>query len=231
MISLNYDYQIRNALIELQEWASVSTPGDIEEFYREGFPYYHSAFSVLDPDNFLFITNERPWCAIPVYCHNKDECRLARYMNNVYNSGGLIMRTYSGFAIRDRMGMIDHVNDGNALMVFSSSPVIKVVPKKSVAASDLKDEHLLYVTNNLNNYVIENSGELSITPNGIEYIEKYPGGWHRQVIATPAQMLGLYGNAFCRKLYEFVSKETKDPIERMCQERLKKFFEEELNGL
>ena len=56
MISL--DYQIRNALIELQEWANVSTPEDIEKFYREGFPYYHSAFSILDADNFLFITNE-----------------------------------------------------------------------------------------------------------------------------------------------------------------------------
>lgn len=139
------------------------------------------------------------------------------------------MRTYNGFVIRDRMGMIDNIRDDNALMVFSSSPVIKVVPKKSIAASDLKDEHLLYVTNNLNNYVIENSGELSITPNGIEYIEKYSGGWHKRVIATPTQMLGLYGNDFCRKLFNFITKETNDPIERMCQERLKKFFEEDLN--
>ena len=46
MISL--DYQIRNALIELQEWADTSTPEDIERFYREGFPYYHPAFSILD---------------------------------------------------------------------------------------------------------------------------------------------------------------------------------------
>lgn len=89
MISL--DYQIRNALIELQEWADVSTPEDIEKFYREGFPYYHSAFSTLDADNFLFITNENPWRAIPVFCYNKDECRLARYMNNIYRAGGLIM--------------------------------------------------------------------------------------------------------------------------------------------
>lgn len=72
MISL--DYQIRNALIELQEWADVSTPEDIERFYREGFPYYNSAFSTLDAD----ITNENPWRAIPVFCYNKDECRLAR---------------------------------------------------------------------------------------------------------------------------------------------------------
>lgn len=76
MISL--DYQIRNALIELQEWADVSTPEDIERFYREGFPYYNSAFSTLDADNFLFITNENPWRAIP----NKDECRLARCLND-----------------------------------------------------------------------------------------------------------------------------------------------------
>lgn len=155
--------------MELQKWADVSTPEDIEKFYREGFPYYHSAFSILDADNFLFITNENPWRAIPVFCYNKDECRLARYMNNIY------------------------------------------------------------VTNNLNDYVIQNSGELSITPNGIEYIEKYSGCWHKRVIATPTQMLGLYGNDFCRKLFNFITKETNDPIERMCQERLKKFFEEDLN--
>ena len=59
MISL--DYQIRNALIELQEWADVSTPEDIEKFYRKGFPYHHSAFSILDAD----ITNKNPWRAIP----------------------------------------------------------------------------------------------------------------------------------------------------------------------
>ncbi len=140
------------------------------------------------------------------------------------------MRTYNGFVIRDCTGAIDNVQSSDVLTVFSSSPVIKVVPRKSVAACDLKDEHLLYVTNNLNNYVIQDSGELSITPNGIEYIEKYPGGWRRQVIATPTQMLGLYGNDFCRKLFNFITKETNDPIERMCQERLKKFFEEGLNG-
>lgn len=200
---INLDYQIRNALIELQKWADVSTPEDIEKFYRKGFPYHHSAFSILDADNFLFITNENPWRAIPVFCYNKDECRLARYMNNIYRAGGLT--------------------------IFSSSPVIKVVPRKSIAACDLKDEHQFYVTNNLNDYVIQNSGELSITPNGIEYIEKYSGGWHKRVIATPTQMLGLYGNDFCRKLFNFITKETNDPIERMCQERLKKFFEEDLN--
>lgn len=140
------------------------------------------------------------------------------------------MRTYNGFIVRNCMGVIDNVQNSDVLTVFSSSPVIKVVPRKSVAACDLKDEHLLYVTNNLNNYVIQDSGELSITPNGIEYIEKYPGGWRRQVIATPTQMLGLYGNDFCRKLFNFITKETNDPIERMCQERLKKFFEEDLNG-
>lgn len=139
------------------------------------------------------------------------------------------MRTYNGFVIRDCTGAIDNVQSSDVLTVFSSSPVIKVVPRKSVAACDLKDEHLLYVTNNLNNYVIQDSGELSITPNGIEYIEKYPGGWRRQVIATPTQMLGLYGNDLCRKLFNFITKETNDPIERMCQERLKKFFEEDLN--
>lgn len=211
MISL--DYQISNALIELQEWADVSTPEDIEKFYREGFPYYHPAFSIFDADNFLFITNENPWRAIPVFCYNKDECRLARYMNNIYKAGGLIMRTYNS----------------DVLTIFSSSPVIKVVPRKSIAACDLKDEHKLYVTNNLNDYIIQNSGELSITPNGIEYIEKYSGGWHKRVIATPTQMLGLYGNDFCRKFFNFITKETNDPIERMCQERLKKFFEEDLN--
>lgn len=100
--------------------------------------------------------------------------------------------------------------------------MIKVVPRKSIAAY----EHHLYVTNNLNDYVIQNSGEL----NGIEYIEKYSGGWHKRVIATSTQMLGLYGNDFCRKLFNFITKETSDPIERMCQERLKKFFEEDLNG-
>lgn len=140
------------------------------------------------------------------------------------------MRTYNGFIVRNCMGVIDNVQNSDVLTVFSSSPVIKIVPRKSVAACDLKDEHLLYVTNNLNNYVIQDSGELSITPNGIEYIEKYPGGWRRQVIATPTQMLGLYGNDFCRKLFNFITKETNDPIERMCQERLKKFFEEDLNG-
>lgn len=214
MISL--DYQIRNALIELQEWANVSTPEDIEKFYRKGFPYHHSAFSILDADNFLFITNENPWRAIPVFCYNKDECRLARYMNNIYRAGGL----YNGFAIRDYMGAIDNVQNSDVLTIFSSSPVIKVVPRKSIAACDLKDEHKLYVTNNLNDYVIQNSGEL---------IEKYSGGWHKRVIATPTQMLGLYGNDFCRKLFNFITKETNDPIERMCQERLKKFFEEDLN--
>ena len=178
---INLDYQIRNALIELQEWADVSTPEDIEEFYRKGFPYYHSAFSVLDADNFLFITNENPWRAIPVFCYSKDECRLARCLNDVYKIGSLIMRTYNGFVIRDCTGAIDNVQSSDVLTVFSSSPVIKVVPRKSVAACDLKDEHLLYVTNNLNNYVIQDSGELSITPNGIEYIEKYPGGWRRQL--------------------------------------------------
>lgn len=218
MISLNY--QIRNALIELQKWADVSTPEDIEKFYREGFPYHHP----LDADNFLFITNENPWRAIPVFCYNKDECRLARYMNNIYRAGGLIMRTYNGFAIRDYMGTIDNVQNSNALMIFSSSPVIKVVPRKSIAAY----EHHIYVTNNLNDYVIQNSGEIRITPDGIEYIEKYSGGWHKRVIATPTQMLGLYGNNFCRKLFNFITKETNDPIERMCQERLKKIFEEDL---
>lgn len=227
MISL--DYQIRNALIELQEWADVSTPEDIERFYREGFPYYHSAFSTLDADNFLFITNENPWRAIPVFCYNKDECRLARCMNDVYKIGGLIMRTYNGFVVRHCTGAIDTVQNSNALMIFSLSPVIKVVPRKSIAACDLKDEHHIYVTNNLNDYVIQNSGELRITPDGIEYIEKYSGGWHKRVIATPTQMLGLYGNDFCRKLFNFITKETNDPIERMCQERLKKFFEEDLN--
>lgn len=123
------------------------------------------------------------------------------------------------------MGTIDNVQNSDVLTIFSSSPVIKVVPRKSIAACDLK----LYVTNNLNDYVIQNSGELSITPNGIEYIEKYSGGWHKRVIATPTQMLGLYGNDFCRKLFNFITKETNDPIERMCQERLKKFFEEDLN--
>ena len=227
MISL--DYQIRNALIELQEWADVSTPEDIEKFYRDGFPYYHSAFSTLDADNFLFITNENPWRAIPVFCYNKDECRLARCLNDVYKIGGLIMRTYNGFVVRHCTGAIDTVQNSNALMIFSLSPVIKVVPRKSVAACDLKDEHQFYVTNNLNDYVIQNSGELRITPNGIEYIEKYSGGWRKRVIATPAQMLGLYGNDFCRKLFNFITKETSDPIERMCQERLKKIFEEDLN--
>lgn len=227
MISL--DYQIRNALIELQEWANVSTPEDIEKFYREGFPYHNSAFSILDADNFLFITNENPWRAIPVFCYSKDECRLARCLNDVYKIGGLIVRTYAGFAIRHCTGAIDTVQNSNVLTIFSSSPVIKVVPRKSVAACDLKDEHQFYVTNNLNDYVIQNSGELSITPNGIEYIEKYSGGWHKRVIATPTQMLGLYGNNFCRKLFNFIIKETSDPIERMCQERLKKFFEEDLN--
>lgn len=111
MISL--DYQIRNALIELQEWANVSTPEDIEKFYRKGFPYHHSAFSILDADNFLFITNENPWRAIPVFCYNKDECRLARYMNNIYRAGGLIMRTYNGFAVRDYMGTIDNVQNSD----------------------------------------------------------------------------------------------------------------------
>lgn len=227
MISL--DYQIRNALIELQEWADVSTPEDIERFYCEGFPYHHSAFSILDADNFLFITNENPWRAIPVFCYNKDECRLARCLNDVYKIGGLIMRTYNGFAIRHCTGAIDTVQNSNALMIFSLSPVIKVVPRKSVAARDLKDEHHIYVTNNLNDYVIQNSGELRITPYGIEYIEKYSGGWSKRVIATPTQMLGLYGNDFCRKLFNFITKETSDPIERMCQERLKKIFEEDLN--
>lgn len=158
MISL--DYQIRNALIELQEWANVSTPEDIEKFYREGFPYHHPVFSILDADNFLFITNENPWRAIPVFCYNKDECRLARYMNNIYRAGGLIMRTYNGFVVRDYMGAIDNVQNSDVLTIFSSSPVIKVVPRKSIAACDLKDEHKLYVTNNLNDYVIQNSGEL-----------------------------------------------------------------------
>ena len=227
MISL--DYQIRNALIELQKWADVSTPEDIEKFYRKGFPYHHPVFSILDADNFLFITNENPWRAIPVFCYNKDECRLARYMNNIYRAGGLIMRTYNGFAVRDYMGTIDNVQNSDVLTIFSSSPVIKVVPRKSIAACDLKDEHQFYVTNNLNDYVIQNSGELSITPNGIEYIEKYSGGLYKRVIATPTQMLGLYGNDFCRKLFNFITKETNDPIERMCQERLKKFFEEDLN--
>ena len=227
MISL--DYQISNALIELQEWADVSTPEDIERFYREGFPYHHPAFSILDADNFLFITNENPWRAIPVFCYNKDECRLARCLNDVYKIGGLIMRTYNGFAVRHCTGSIDTVQNSNALMIFSLSPVIKVVPIKSIAACDLKDEHHIYVTNNLNDYVIQNSGELSITPNGIEYIEKYSGCWRKRVIATPAQMLGLYGNDFCRKLFNFITKETSDPIERMCQERLKKIFEEDLN--
>lgn len=146
MISL--DYQIRNALIELQEWANISTPEDIEKFYREGFPYHHP----LDADNFLFITNENPWRAIP----NKDECRLARYMNNIYRAGGLIMRTYNGFVVRDYMGAIDNVQNSDVLTIFSSSPVIKVVPRKSIAAY----EHQFYVTNNLNDYVIQNSGEL-----------------------------------------------------------------------
>lgn len=223
MISL--DYQIRNALIELQEWADVSTPEDIERFYREGFPYYNSTFSTLDADNFLFITNENPWRAIPVFCYNKDECRLARCLNDVYKIGGLIMR----FVVRHCTGAIDTIQNSNALMIFSLSPVIKVVPRKSIAACDLKDEHHIYVTNNLNDYVIQNSGELRITPDGIEYIEKYSGDWRKRVIATPTQMLGLYGNDFCRKLFNFITKETSDPIERMCQERLKKFFEEDLN--
>ena len=139
------------------------------------------------------------------------------------------MRTYNGFVVRHCTGAIDTVQNSNALMIFSSSPVIKVVPRKSVAACDLKDGHHIYVTNNLNDYVIQNSGELSITPNGIEYIEKYSGGWRKRVIATPTQMLGLYGNDFCRKLFNFITKETNDPIERMCQERLKKIFEEDLN--
>lgn len=104
MISL--DYQIRNALIELQEWADVSTPEDIERFYREGFPYHHSAFSILDADNFLFIINENPWRAIP----NKDECRLARCLNDVYKIGGL-----NGFVVRHCTGAIDTVQDSNAL--------------------------------------------------------------------------------------------------------------------
>ena len=139
------------------------------------------------------------------------------------------MRTYNGFAVRDYMGAIDNIKNSDVLTIFSSSPVIKVVPRKSIAACNLKDEHLLYVTNNLNDNVIQNSGELRITPNGIEYIEKYSGGWHKSVIATTTQMLGLYGNDFCRKLFNFITKETSDPIERMCQERLKKFFEEDLN--
>lgn len=227
MISL--DYQIRNALIELQEWANVSTPEDIEKFYRDGFPYYHSAFSIFDADNFLFITNENPWRAIPVFCYSKDECRLARCLNDVYKIGGLIMRTYNGFIVRHCTGAINNVQNSDVLTIFSSSPVIKVVPRKSIAACDLKNEHQFYVTNNLNDYVIQNSGELRITPDGIEYMEKYSGGWHKRVIATPTQMLGLYGNDFCRKLFNFITKETSDPIERMCQERLKKFFEEDLN--
>jgi hypothetical protein len=87
----------------------------------------------LDADNFLFITNENPWRAIP----NKDECRLARYMNNIYRAGGLIMRTYNGFVVRDYMGAIDNVQNSDVLTIFSSSPVIKVVPRKSIAACDL----------------------------------------------------------------------------------------------
>lgn len=166
------------------------------------------------------ITNENPWRAIPVFCYSKDECRLARCLNDVYKIGGLIVRTYAGFAIRDCMGTIDTIQNSDVLTIFSLSPVIKVVPRKSIAARDLKDEHKLYVTNNLNDYVIQNSGELRITPDGIEYIEKYSGGWHKRVIATPTQMLGLFN---------FITKETSDPIERMCQERLKKIFEEDLN--
>lgn len=201
MISL--DYQIRNALIELQGWADVSTPEDIERFYREGFPYHHSAFSILDADNFLFITNENPWRAIPVFCYNKDECRLARCLNDVYKIGGL----YNGFVVRHRTGAIDTVQNSNALRLCQEN----LLPHAT---------YHIYVTNNLNDYVIQNSGEL---------IEKYFGGWSKRVIATPTQMLGLYGNDFCRKLFNFITKETSDPIERMCQERLKKIFEEDLN--
>ncbi len=55
------------------------------------------------------------------------------------------MRTYNGFVVRDYMGTIDNVQNSDVL----SSPVIKVVPRKSIAACDLKDEHHIYVTNNL----------------------------------------------------------------------------------
>lgn len=78
--------------------------------------------------------------------------------------------------------------DDRALFLVSKEKRIPIAPL----------EHYIYVTNNLNDYVIQNSGELSITPNGIEYIEKYSGGWRKRVIATPTQMLGLYGNDFCR---------------------------------
>lgn len=195
MISL--DYQIRNALIELQKWADVSTPEDIEKFYREGFPYHHSAFSILDADNFLFITNENPWRAIPVFCYSKDECRLARCLNDVYKIGGLIVRTYAGFAIRDCMGTIDTIQNSDVLTIFSLSPVIKVVPRKSIAACDLKDEHKLYVTNNLNDYVIQNSGELKDKIDGMVHkaneLKSSPDPMQRAIGQELVKILKDYG--------------------------------------
>lgn len=52
-------------------------------------------------------------------------------MNNIYRTGGLIMRTYNGFVVRDYMGAIDNVQNSDVLTIFSSSPVIKVVPRKA----------------------------------------------------------------------------------------------------
>lgn len=213
--------QIYNVLLDLGEWARNATPEDIENFYYQSFPLPYP----FDVENFLFITNSNSNDVIPVFCFDKSECHLARCLNDVYKTGSLIMRTYDGFVVRNQYGTIENIINDQALKIFSSSPVIKVVPKRSVVANETTP---FCITNNLNDYIIRKSGKLNITPNGIEYIEKYYGGSHKHIIATPAQMLGLYGNDFCQKLFSFITKETNDPIERMCQEKLKRFFEEEL---
>lgn len=78
------------------------------------------------------------------------------------------MRTYNGFVVRHCTGAIDTVQNSNALMIFS----LRLCQENLLPHAT----YHIYVTNNLNDYVIQNSGELRITPDGIEHIEKYSGG-------------------------------------------------------
>ena len=81
------------------------------------------------------------------------------------------MRTYNGFVVRDCMGAIENVQNSDVLTIFSSSPVIKVVPRKSIAACDLKDEHQFYVTNNLKDKIdgmVHKANELKSSPDPMQ---------------------------------------------------------------
>lgn len=213
--------RVRSALEYLESWVVVASPTDIENFYNN-----FTTVCGVDSRCFMFIGS------VPIWCANFAQCRLARRLNERADQGDMLMRSYDGFVIRNRLsGELETIRGGDCLEIFSSSPIIKVVPKSSIAACDLHKENKrsnsVCITNNLNDYTITtNSGELQISPNGVRFLEKRPGGWEYYTIATTEQMLGLYGNGFCTKLFNFLTKETKDPIERMCQKRLREFLNE-----